>query len=108
LPFSAKSSAALSRRCLQNLLREKAGVKHQDLAKEIQEVLDSRVLPSHLADAIDAIRNIGNFAAHPMKSQHTGEMVSVEPGEAEWTLDVLSRCLISSMFNRDIEEETQN
>ncbi len=31
----------------------------------------------------------GNFAAHPMKSQLTGLILDVEPGEAEWTLDVL-------------------
>jgi Domain of unknown function (DUF4145) len=86
---SPKASAALSRRCLQHLLREKAGVKHSDLSKEIQEVIDSGQLPSHLADAIDAVRNHGNFAAHPLKSRSTGEVVDVEPGEAEWNLDVL-------------------
>jgi len=89
LPFSAKASAALSRRCLQVMLREVAKVKHSDLSKEIDEVLNSRSLPSHLAEAIDAIRNIGNFAAHPIKSTNTGEIVDVEPGEAEWLLDVL-------------------
>jgi hypothetical protein len=89
LSDSPKASAALSRRCLQNLLREKGGVKHSDLSKEIQEVLGSGRLPSHLAEAIDAVRNIGNFAAHPIKSQHTGDIVEVEPGEAEWLLDVL-------------------
>lgn len=86
---SPKASAALSRRCLQHLLRERAGVKHADLAKEIDQVLANSTLPSHLADAIDAIRNIGNFAAHPIKSTASGEVTSVEPGEAEWTLDVL-------------------
>jgi hypothetical protein len=88
-PFSAKASAALSRRCLQNLLRDAAKVKPSDLSKEIQEVLDSERLPSQLADSIDAIRHIGNFAAHPMKSKSTGELVDVEPEEAEWNLDVL-------------------
>lgn len=67
----------------------RVSVKPADLSKEIQEVLDRGTLPTHLADAIDAVRNIGNFAAHPMKSQHTGEILDVEPGEAEWTLDVL-------------------
>jgi Domain of unknown function (DUF4145) len=86
---SPKASAALSRTCLQHVLREKAGVKHQDLAKEIQQVLDSKTLPSHLADAIDAVRNIGNFAAHPIKSTASGNVVQVEAGEAEWNLDVL-------------------
>ncbi|MDP3453057.1 MAG: DUF4145 domain-containing protein [Bacteroidales bacterium] len=63
LPFSTKASAALSRRCLQNILREKAGVKKGDLSNEIQEVIDSGKLPTHLSESIDAIRHIGNFAA---------------------------------------------
>lgn len=86
---SAKASAALSRRCLQQLLRDKAGVKPSDLIKEIDEVLASKTLPSDLADAIDAIRNIGNFAAHPLKSTSTGLILDVEMGEAEWLLDAL-------------------
>lgn len=89
LPISPKASAALSRRCLQNLLRDAAKVKHSDLSKEIQEVIDSGKLPSQLSDSIDAIRNIGNFAAHPVKSKSTGEIVDVEPEEAKWNLDVL-------------------
>lgn len=89
LPDSAKASAALSRRCLQHLLRENAGVKHSNLADEIQQVLDSGKLPSHLNESLDAIRNIGNFAAHPIKSKASGEIIEVEAGEAEWNLDVL-------------------
>jgi hypothetical protein len=88
-PDSAKASAALGRRCLQNLLRDTVKVKPSDLSDEIQQVLDSGTLPSGLHESIDAIRNIGNFAAHPMKSQQTGLILDVEPGEAEWTLDVL-------------------
>lgn len=86
---SPKASAALSRRCLQHVLREKAGVKPSDLASEIDQVIESGTLPTHLAEAIDAVRVIGNFAAHPIKSKASGEVLPVEPGEAEWTLDVL-------------------
>jgi hypothetical protein len=89
LPDSAKSAAALGRRCLQNLLRDTVKVTRGDLSNEIQQVLDSGKLPSSLHDSIDAVRNIGNFAAHPMKSTQTGMILDVEPGEAEWTLDVL-------------------
>lgn len=89
LSFSPKASAALGRRCLQNILREKAKVKKGNLANEIQEVIDGQKLPSHLSESIDAIRNIGNFASHPMKSTSTGEIVDVEIGEAEWILDVI-------------------
>lgn len=88
LTDSPKASAALSRRCLQLLLREQ-GVKPQDLSKEIDEVLASQSLPSHLSESIDAIRHIGNFGAHPIKSKSTGEIVEVEPGEAEWQIEVL-------------------
>jgi len=89
LQFSAKASAALSRRALQSLLRDAASVQRPTLAEEIEDVLKSGSLPSNLADEIDAIRNIGNFAAHPLKSQHTGQILPVEKGEAEWNLEVL-------------------
>lgn len=89
LPDSAKAAAALGRRCLQNLLRDFVKVKAGNLADEIQQVIDSGKLPSDLTESIDAIRNVGNFAAHPMKSQHSGEILDVLPGEAEWTIDVL-------------------
>lgn len=86
---SPKASAALSRRCLQALLREKAKVKPSNLFDEIQEVLKTGLLPSHISESLDAIRHIGNFAAHPLKSSATGEIIDVEEGEAEWNLEVL-------------------
>ena len=89
LADSPKASAALSRRCLQHILRERAGVKHGNLHNEIQDVLNSNTLPSDIAESIDFIRNIGNFAAHPIKSQSSGQIVPVELGEAEWCLDVI-------------------
>ena len=89
--LSPKASAALSRRLLQKLLRDRAGIKQGDLSKEIQEVIDSNQLPQHLSSAVDAIRNIGNFSAHPTKSQITGQIVDVEDEEAQWTLDVLEQ-----------------
>ncbi len=89
LPDSPKASAALSRRCLQNILREKARAKPSNLADEIQEILDKNLLPSYIAEIVDAVRNIGNFAAHPTKSKQTGEIIDVETGEAELNLDVI-------------------
>ena len=62
---------------------------HREVAKEIQDLIDSKVLPSHLTDDLDAVRNVGNFAAHPMKSTNSGEIMDVEAGEAEWLLDTL-------------------
>ena len=87
---SPKASAALSRRCLQHILREKAQVKSPDnLARAIQEVVDGGSLPSDISASLDAVRNIGNFSAHPNKSVNTGAIVDVEPGEADWCLEVI-------------------
>jgi len=91
--ISPKASAALSRRCLQTILKDVASVKEGDLSKQIDEILKRKELPPYLADSIDAIRAIGNFATHPIKSKTTGEIVPVEPGEAEWILDVLDGLL---------------
>jgi len=88
LQLSPKASAALSRRCLQAVLRD-AGYNQHDLAKQIDAVLPH--LPSYIAGDVDAIRQLGNFAAHPMKSEASGEIVDVEPHEAEWNLDVLDQ-----------------
>ncbi len=89
LPISAKASAALSRRILQDILREHFTIKYSSLATEIEKFIALKDVPSYLSQAVDAIRNIGNFAAHPLKDTNTGEIVEVEAGEAEWLLDVL-------------------
>ncbi len=89
LDDSPKASAALSRRALQHILREAAKVKSGNLADEIDEVLASNKLQSAISESLDAVRHIGNFAAHPTKSKNTGEVIDVVPGEAEWNLDVV-------------------
>lgn len=90
LADSAKASAALSRRCLQALLRNN-GFSQRDLAPAIEAALASNQLPSAISENLDAIRAIGNFAAHPMKDTNSGEILPVEPHEAEWNLDVLEQ-----------------
>ena len=90
LADSPKASAALSRRCLQHILREKAGVRTpNNLAEAIQEIVDDHAVPSDVSEILDMVRNIGNFSAHPNKSLKTGEIVDVEPMEAEWCLDAI-------------------
>ena len=81
LPISEKASAALSRRCLQNILIDR-GAKKDTLNNQIEWALPS--LPSYLRDNLHTVRNIGNFAAHPIKSENTGIIAEVEPQEAEW------------------------
>lgn len=88
LTDSPRASAALSRRCLQHILRETAGVKPSTLAEEIKKAICAG-FPSHIAGALDDVRVLGNFAAHPEKDTRTGEIIPVEPAEAEHNLDVI-------------------
>jgi hypothetical protein len=89
LSASPKASAALTRRLLQNILREKYDIVEKSLSQEIQKFVNLPGIPSHLTDAVDAIRLIGNLAAHPSKDKNTGEIVPVESGEAEWLIEVI-------------------
>ena len=88
--LSPTASAALSRRVFQNILRDEFGIQAPTLYKEIEAFIALTGIPSYLTDAVDAIRKIGNLAAHPLKNTNTGEVVPVEPGEAEWLIEVLN------------------
>lgn len=92
LSVSPKASAALSRRCLQSVLATH-GYSGRDLVKQIESVLTetdtSKALPSGIKANLDAIRNFGNFSAHPITDQTTLQVIEVEVGEAEWCLEIL-------------------
>jgi len=64
-------------------------VKPGDLSNEINHVLASKALPPELASSLAATLDVGNFAANPVKNSHPGLIAAVEPGEAEYLLDVL-------------------
>jgi hypothetical protein len=89
LSASPKASAALTRRLLQNILREDYKISEKTLSEEIKKFVSMTGIPSHLTSAVDAIRQIGNLAAHPTKDKTTGQIVSVEVGEAEWLIEVI-------------------
>lgn len=86
LPKSEKASAALSRRCLQAVLRDKGGSSKPKLVDQINEVLER--VPAYIGERLHAVRVIGNLAAHEERYA-TGEIVDVAPEEAELQLDVL-------------------
>jgi hypothetical protein len=87
---SQRAAAALLRRCLQATLIDAGDVKENAyLVDQIEEALPN--LPGYLADDVDAIRAVGNFAAHPQKSEDPERLVEVEEDEVEWSLEVLFR-----------------
>ncbi|RIE17685.1 DUF4145 domain-containing protein [Candidatus Cryosericum septentrionale] len=88
LPLSSKGSAAISRRCLETVLVSAGrATPEKKLSQQIDEV--GSQLPGYLVKMLDQVRTIGNFAAHPDKDATTAAIIDVEPGEAEWNLDVL-------------------
>ena len=89
LADSPKASAALSRRCLQTILREKTEVPHKDLYGEVRWVIENAGLPSLLVEVLDIPREIGNVGTHPMKNLETGMIADVERWEAEWCLEII-------------------
>ena len=84
---SEKASAAISRRCLDAVLQDKN--YSGDLNTKIDNAMKD--LPQYLSENIDTIRQVGNFAAHTIKSKESGAIVDVEPDEAEFLLDVLEQ-----------------
>ncbi len=92
LPISAKAAAALARRCLQAVLRDK-GYPQRDLAVQIDALLNetdaAKATPSSLRETVDVIRNFGNFSAHQITDQTALQIIDVQDGEAEWCLDIL-------------------
>jgi len=76
--LSAKASATLSRRTVQQIIRDFFGVSEKTLYAEIQAIKGR--LPADIWTAIDQLREIGNVGAHP--EQDINIMVEVEPEEA--------------------------
>ncbi|GEN77006.1 hypothetical protein CHA01nite_27460 [Chryseobacterium hagamense] len=76
---------------MQNILREEFNILEKSLAKEIEIFTNKTDIPSHITDAVDAVRQIGNIAAHPSKDLNSGEIVPVESGEAEWLIEVIEQ-----------------
>jgi len=89
-------------------LHEEYGIKKSDLSKEIDAFILLDTVPGDILSAVDAIRNVGNFAAHPIKYQNTGEIVDVEPGEAEWLLEVIELLFDITFVKPQVENERKD
>lgn len=94
LSISAKASAALSRRVLQSILDDQ-GYSGRNLAAQVDSLLKetdpNKVLPNSVKQTVDAIRNFGNFSAHPINDLTSLQVIDVEPQEAEWCLEIVEQ-----------------
>jgi len=83
--LSPKASATLSRRCLQNIIRDFFSISKSRIVDEI-DALDGKI-DGALKDALHALREIGNIGAHPERDPSL--IVNVEPHEATAMIDLL-------------------
>ncbi|MEI5994795.1 DUF4145 domain-containing protein [Candidatus Enterococcus mansonii] len=76
--LSPKSSATLSRRCLQGMIRDFWNVRKDTLLNEIKAI-DNKV-DSETKEVLHALRQLGNIGAHPERDINL--IVDIEPDEA--------------------------
>jgi len=92
--LSPKASAALSRRCLQGMIRDFCGISKNTLKAEI-EALDALVkegkeprgVSQDSVQAIDHVRGIGNIGAHMEKDINL--IVDIDPREAQVLIELI-------------------
>lgn len=92
--LSPKASATLSRRCLQGMIRDFAGIRKNRLVDEISalrqqvdEGTATQGITMDSVDAIDHVRGVGNIGAHMEKDIDL--IVPVDPGEAQALIELI-------------------
>lgn len=78
--LSPKASATLSRRCLQNMIRDFWKITKPTLFKEI-EALDA-VIPATQKKVLHSLRQIGNIGAHPETDVNTIIDINIQDASA--------------------------
>lgn len=89
IAFSPEASAALSRRLLSRFLAAHAGAGAGGLSQQIEKAARSPELPSYLKDALRSLTQMAKLEPNTEKSRRPEALAPVEPGEAEWLLDVI-------------------
>ena len=92
--LSANASAAMSRRCLQGMIRDFCKISKPTLGKEldtlrvqVNEGKGPHGVSHDTMDAIDHVRHIGNIGAHMEKDINL--IIDVEPDEAQALVDLI-------------------
>jgi hypothetical protein len=87
--YSAEASAAISRRLLQRFLAAHVEAGGGGLADQISRAVLNPELPLYLKDALRTYARVAKLDSGYSKNLHPEALTPVEPGEAEWLLDVL-------------------
>jgi hypothetical protein len=87
--YSPEASAAISRRLLHRFLAAHTSAGAGGLAQQIDKVARSTELPPYIKDALRTLSRVAKLEPDSEKSKRPEALTSVEPGEADWLLDVL-------------------
>ena len=108
--LSANASAAMSRRCLQGMIRDFCEISKPTLAKEIgtlklqvNEGKGPQGVSHDTMDAIDHVRSIGNIGAHMVKDINL--ILDVEPEEAQALVDLIELLFEEWYVAKHVREE---
>jgi hypothetical protein len=102
--ISPKASAALARRCLQGMIRDRHKIIGKNLHNEIQ-ALKSKVDDQRL-DAIDSLRWIGNIGAHP--EENLDVIIDITANEAAETLRFVETLIDDWYVNRHVKDSIEH
>lgn len=102
--LSPKSSATLSRRCLQGMIRDFWSIKENKLSEAIKALQDK--VPPAQWKAIDAIRKVGNIGAHMEKDINL--IIDIAPEEAVILIQLIELLIEKWYINRHDEEQLYN
>jgi hypothetical protein len=89
LAISPESSAAISRRLLQRFFAAQSGAESAELSELIRAGMDSAEMQPYLREALRTLVALAKLEPQSDKSLRPHALIPVQPGEAEWTLDVL-------------------
>ncbi len=91
MPYSPEASAAISRRLLHRFLEDPVGAGGGTLMEQIEAATTSSGLPTYLKDALGTLAEAAKLREDEAKSSHPEALAPTEPGEPEWSLDVLEQ-----------------
>lgn len=99
--ISPKASVALCRYCVQYMIRDFWGISKGQLVDEIAKLEEKGGCPSSI-EMLDAIRDMGNFGAHPERDASI--IIEVDPEDAQLAIEI-TRTIIADWYIDKHERE---
>lgn len=102
--LSPKSSATLSRRCMQSMISDYWNIHKNRLVDAINELKGK--VPASQWEVIDALRSLGNIGAHPEADINT--IIDINPDDASKLIAVIELLIEQWYIERHKQEELFN